>query len=407
MDRIASGALRGRYQDGVGTGSNGAPGFRPDPCAADANDRSSYAAYVDLEANVSERLLLGLAGRFEDPQGFDSNADAKASARVAVSEGLALRGSVGTGFRVPTVGQATLRKIEGALADGRLVDVLLLSPSDPLLSGIAAPLQEESSLSFGLGAVMSAGRLRVSVDFYHVEIDDRISIVNGGLLDCLLLERDGLLGGGSCDDAAAGRAGELAAIKDGLRASVPAIHSISAVDWFANDFDTTTRGVDVVATWPAALFGGSTLFTLALNYNTTEIDRISPNSPLAGADNLHVLRIEEGVPELRASLSADHEVGPLRILARVRYYDGHTDVHAIDWHVQEMGEQTLVDLELTYRVTDGIALVVGADNLFDTEADRIGLDWTGDVSSFGIMFPESAPFDTNGGFYYAKAILSL
>ena len=86
-----------------------------------------------------------------------------------------------------------------------------------------------------------------------------------------------------------------------------------------------------------------------------------------------MLRIKEGIPELRASLSAEQEVGPLRILARVRHYDGYPDVHAIDWHVQEMGDQTLVDLELTYHVTDGIALVVCADNLFDPEADRIGL----------------------------------
>lgn len=78
-----------------------------------------------------------MAGRYENPQDFDANADAKGSARIDVSEGFALRGSVGTGFRVPTVGQATLRKIEGALTDGRLVDVLLLSPTDALLSGIA------------------------------------------------------------------------------------------------------------------------------------------------------------------------------------------------------------------------------------------------------------------------------
>jgi len=86
---------------------------------------------------------------------------------------------------------------------------------------------------------------------------------------------------------------------------------------------------------------------------------------------------------------------------------GHTDIHAIDWHVQEMGEQTLVDLEVTYDVTDTITVVGGADNLFNAQADRLGLDWTGDVSSFGIMFPESAPFDTNGAFYYAKLVFAL
>jgi len=293
LDRIARGALIGRYTDGLGVGSNGAPGFRPDPCADAANDRSTLAAYADLEADVSEQLLVAVAGRYESPDGFDANVDAKASARFRASDTVALRGSVGTGFRVPTVGQATLRKIEGALADGRLVDVLLLSPADPLLNGIASPLTEESSVSFGVGAVIDIGRVQVSVDYYNIQLSDRISIVNGGSIDCLLLERDGLAGGG-CDVAS--RAGELAAIKNGLRAQVPAIFSISQVDWFANDFDTTTHGVDVVATLPAELFGGSTLFTFAMNFNRTEIDAISPNSPLAGADNLHVLRIEEGTP---------------------------------------------------------------------------------------------------------------
>ena len=395
LDKINSGNLRGRYTDAVGIGSNGAPGFRPDPCVDGKNSRSSVAAYIDLEADVTERLLVGVAGRFEDPEGFDSNFDGKFSARFKASDALALRGSVGSGFRIPTVGQANLHKVEGGLVDGRLVDSLTTGSSNPLLAGLVEPLKEESSLSFGAGIVLNAGKLELSVDYYHIDIDDRIWLV-GDEIDALLLEREGLPDG---SDA------ELAAIKDGLRSVVPDIYSIATVEWYANDFDTTTQGVDVVATYPAELMGGSTLFRLALNYNETEVDRISPKSVIT-PDSLDLIRVEDGAPEFRFTLSADHQVGPFRVLGRVRYYDSYTDIHAIDWHVQKMNARALVDLEMSYNFTDNIAVVAGADNLFDTDSEKLGLDWNNEYS-FGGKYPENSPYDINGGFYYLKLIMSM
>ena len=52
-------------------------------------------------------------------------------------------------------------------------------------------------------------------------------------------------------------------------------------------------------------------------------------------------------------------------------------------------------------------MVVGADNLLDTNSEKIANDWTGEYSSFGIKYPENSPFDTNGGFYYGKAGVSM
>lgn len=198
---------------------------------------------------------------------------------------------------------------------------------------------------------------------------------------------------------------DLMAIKDGLRSVVPDIYSIATVEWYANDFDTTTQGVDVVATYPAELMGGSTLFRLAMNYDKTEVDRISPVSVIT-PDSLDLIRVEDGTPDFRFTLSADHRVGPFGVLAQVRYYDSYTDIHAIDWHVQKMNARVLVDLELSYNVTDNIAVVAGTDNLFDTDSEKLGLDWNNEYS-FGGLYPENSPFDTNGGFYYFKLRMSM
>ena len=181
--------------------------------------------------------------------------------------------------------------------------------------------------------------------------------------DNVLMRRGCLLASGAqCD---------LAAIKEELRADVPDINSIGLLSWFANDFDTTTRGLDLVATFPMEMAGGTTLFTLAANWNKTEIDRIRDFSPLVGADAIERLRIEEGTPDFRASLTSDYQTGPFRVLGRLRYYGKHIDVYAVDWNVQEMDARALLDVEVAYNMTDNLALVVGADNVLDQEAERL------------------------------------
>ncbi len=62
-------------QQGFGIGSNGFPGFKPQD--ASENDRTSWAAYVDLEADVLENLTLGIAGRYEDYDDFGDTINGK------------------------------------------------------------------------------------------------------------------------------------------------------------------------------------------------------------------------------------------------------------------------------------------------------------------------------------------
>ena len=58
----------GPTNNALPVGSNGFPGYSPD--FTSAFDRGSKAVYLDLEADVSDRLLVGAAGRLEDFPGF-------------------------------------------------------------------------------------------------------------------------------------------------------------------------------------------------------------------------------------------------------------------------------------------------------------------------------------------------
>ena len=85
------------------------PGFRPSN-EVDAS-RSSYAGYLDFEADVLKWLRLGLAGRFEHYTDFGDTSDFKITARIEASRQLVFRGAASTGFRAPSLGQTNFSAI--------------------------------------------------------------------------------------------------------------------------------------------------------------------------------------------------------------------------------------------------------------------------------------------------------
>ena len=91
--------------EGFPSGSNGFPGFSPDQSGS--SDQSSYAAYVDLEAPITDRWTVGAAVRYEDYSEFGSSTTGKLSTRFEVTPGLALRATASSGFRAPTPGQTS------------------------------------------------------------------------------------------------------------------------------------------------------------------------------------------------------------------------------------------------------------------------------------------------------------
>ncbi len=411
VGKIGDGSIIAKYPK-LGIGSNGFPGFRPDPCRSAKHDRSSVAAYVDFEADVSERLLLGYAARHEDPEDFDSTLDAKFTARYQATDAFAVRGSVGTGFRVPTVGQANILNVTTTLVDGKLTDELTVPPTDPLLAGIAEPLEAEESVNAGFGVVFNVGALDVTVDYYHIEVDDRIALTSTEFLDCLLLRKDGKTG--TCgknsadgqvtydynlDNLDSTISDRITEMRNELRPAVPAIDSVAQVRYFANDFDTTTEGVDIVATYPMEILGGATQFTFAGNYTHTKVKNANPDT----INNLTKHQIEEGRPRVRWSVTADRQKGPWRVLGRVRYYGDHIDYQSFEESLfQEQSPRFLMDLEVGYSLNDNIELVAGAENLLDEEARKSKYS-----SILGNEYPDSVPFDSNGGFYYLKAVASF
>lgn len=360
---------------GFGIGSNGFPGFKP--ADGGISTRRNYAAYVDLEAPITEAFLLGGALRFEDYDTFGSTTNYKITAQLHLTEDLSLRSSISTGFRAPTVGQANVSNVQTNLDGGVLVDSALLPPTNPVALQLGGTeLQPEESQSYTFGGIYTNGDFFMTVDYYNIQVEDRIS-----QSDKIVLTDE--------DKAALSAAG------------VANANSLQQVSFFTNDFDTTTQGIDVVANYTADLFAGSSTFSLAYNWNETEVTK---SSDITGA--FKVKRLEEDLPNHRGTLTWAQTWEDFSVFTRMNYYGEYQGVH-VDYDATAITADAAVtvDMEASYFVSDAVTLSVGAQNIFDQEAERINIPIEQDIpnNNWGGVYYETSPYGINGGFYYVKA----
>ena len=364
------------FNQGFGIGSNGFAGFTPD--IAGVWDQQNYAIYLDFEGDVTENLVLGLATRFEDFDTFGTTTNTKFSALWRATDTLKFRTTLSTGFRAPTPGQSNVSNVTTASISGtgELVQQGTLSPTNPIaVTAGGAALQPEESDNFSFGVVWDVtDALNVTIDAYEIEITDRIA----------------LTGNFSLTDA---QRAELVAAK------VPGASDMQTFRFFTNDFDTTTDGIDVVATYSTELMGGVTDFTFVYNETDTEVDK----SSLLSASRINAL--EALLPESRWNLSAVHNVGDWTILARYmyvgesEYYYGLNDLGNPD--ITTLDDQSQLDLEIT-RDFGNYQITLGAENITDDYPEKD----TG-VTCCGAIYPEFAPLGFMGAFYYLRLGIDL
>ena len=363
----------GPYQQyGFGTGSNGFGGFNP--ASSGTWDRANIAAYLDLEVNATENWRIGGAVRWEDFDGFGSTTNFKLATHFRLSEAFALRGSFGTGFRAPTPGQSNARNVSTVVnaATNAFEERGTIGSTHPVAMALGGrELDPEESENLSLGAVFALDNgLSLTVDYFRIDVDDRIALT--GLFPVTDAIKEALLAAG-----------------------VPEAWEFTSVRYFANDFDTRTEGVDVVLTygWETGL--GSTDLLLSFNHTTTDVRDFREGSPITGGDTID--NLERGAPETRFNLTATHSIDQWYLVARYSYFGDWYDDHS----AAEFDGYGLVDLLVQYSFAGGLAVTVGAENLFDEYPDE--------AINFGNgrKYPRYSPAGHNGALVYAKVSYTM
>ena len=367
----------GLAAQGFGVGSNGFPGFQP----GDAGDNtvSAFAAYFDVETDLSDALLVNGAVRYENYDEFGDTFDGKGAIRLQVSDNFALRASASTGFRVPTAGQANLRNVTTEFNMGRLADIATLPPTNPVaVQKGAQPLTPETSTNLTLGAVFGLGAADITLDYYNIQIKDRVAFTSR--FNLTQSDIDALLAAGVSDAT-----------------------SFTSVRFFTNQQDVKASGVDVVASVPFDIGDGVTNLQLAANFSSIELTRFNPD--FTGESRR--LQIEEGRPGSRITGTLTHSQGSWRVMGRLRYYGDYYDDPTNSGGLPPAGNafypgaSTLFDFEAAFDVNDSVSVLVGLQNAFDTYPDINPSGQNGEVA--GLIYPESSPFGFNGGYYYMRA----
>lgn len=365
---ISSYAIGPLVSQGFALGSNGFNGFNPR--TAGSHSRDNWAVYIDAEAPFTDQFRLAAAVRHEDFSDFGGTTNWKLTGRYDFTDAFAMRGAISTGFRAPTPGQANAEQVTTSFINGALRDTAVLSPNNPIAQFYGAqPLTPEESKNASLGLVWNSGGWLVTGDWYQIKTEDRIAL--SAFFTVSDADRAALVAGGN-----------------------PEAASISEVQFFVNDFDTTTTGFDLVSSYDSDHFGGKTTYALAANWNKTEVDDFTPGI----ITPIRIKKLEESLPRTKGYVSVNHQREVFSANLRVNYYGSFFEDHLDDGGLPiEEGSAVTLDAEIGWKFASGLYFNVGAQNLLDEVPDES--PW-GFIA--GAQYPSHTPYGFNGGFYYAR-----
>ncbi|HEX8055057.1 MAG TPA: TonB-dependent receptor [Novosphingobium sp.] len=399
--------------------------------------RDAEAIYIDLIAKPTDAWQIDAAGRFEHYSDFGDTVIGKLTTRYDFSDAFALRGTVSTGFRAPTLQESGYSSTNV----GPTSATLQLAPSSPgaAAAGFGA-LKPEKSLNFSAGVVIRPiPRLVVTLDGYYIKIRDRI-VSSGSItgqdsspFPVLGIPRTNIINGVTAYQLVQNA---IAASGKNLDPTVVQSGSL-AIQTFTNGIDTRTYGLELSARYPVELSFGKLDLSLGANYNDTKVTK----NKLGNLFNLAAYSIiEDSSPKFKSVFGALFSSGGFTLNSRATYYSKTTTLvqpNAFSTTVRPItGDGTagyyegvvkaavIFDLEASYDLTKFLNIAVGANNLFNKKPEIPALvadydpanpraGWLAGRSPYvngggTINGPYThGPYGTNGGYYYARLSLNF
>jgi iron complex outermembrane recepter protein len=372
---------------GFGGGSQGFAGFKPSSEVGRA--REAIGAYVDLEVNVTDALLVSGALRYEDYSDFGDNISGKVSARYDFSEGFALRGSVSNGFRAPSLQQQFFTTFSTNVVAGVPLEIATVPSTSAIGLALGGKqLEPETSINYSLGAVVRFGGFNITLDAYQIEIKDRIVLsenLSGAAITNLLVTNG--------------------------------VQGISTARFFLNGVDSTTTGAELVASYRLITDFGRFDFTASGSVNETKVDKV-PSVPALAAigltgtalfNRINTLTLTEGQPKEKASFNTTWSLGDFGATFKANYYGSVTEPGADAVRDIVLAPEALFDFEGRYKVADKYTFTLGVENFTDVYPKKTPgttvltpTTFTTLNNSGALGFSRYSPFGFSGRYVYGK-----
>ncbi len=392
------------------------PGFQRDV----DESRTNIGVYGDVEFGFDNGFKVGTAGRLERYSDFGSSLTGKLSLRYDFTPQFAVRGSINTGFRAPSLHQLYFTNVSTQFVTNEAGETVAQERgtypnNSSVANALGIPeLKEEQSLNFSGGIVARISpTTSLTVDAFRVAVQDRI-VISGSFT-----------------------ASRLAGIPDAI-AGLEAVNA-TAAQFFTNAAETVTQGMEFSFNSLHAWRNGSVLdFGISGMLVNTELEG-SVNAPMLlagledtifGSQDRSILT--EWQPNTRVQGMVDYSLGRFKIGGALRYFGSYWvqeggslgerpcgasafSASSIGGSRQQFCGKWLTDLHVGFKFLKYAELTVGAQNLLNTVPDQnhVGQTRSGRLEdSSGQVIIESpgiflfsrraAPFGFNGGFYYAR-----
>jgi iron complex outermembrane receptor protein len=367
-------------------GAQALPGLAP--VSASDNSRNVIGTYIDLLTHITPKWQIDLAGRYEHYNDVGDTTNGKISTRYDFTPAVAVRGSVSTGFRAPSLAQEyyTNINVSPASASG----LLAANSAAAKLIG-SQGLKPEQSTNYNVGFVLTpTNNLHFAIDAYQIDIRNRIVL------------------GGTASGAEAIAAIEAAGLT--VPSSIPA--SAVSASYFTNGASTRTRGLDLTGSWHMGMGRyGQVDWDLGVNFNTTSVTHIATGANGAPALNAQQIGwLTTSTPKNKIIIGGTwrrdkwavtlHETRFGETSGQETYIVGPNAFSTTQFIHFENAARYVTDVEVRYDVTKKFQIAVGANNLFDVyptklpyQAQLEGAQYDAFASTIGV----------NGGFYYLRA----
>ncbi|WP_375382487.1 TonB-dependent receptor plug domain-containing protein [uncultured Sphingomonas sp.] len=408
------------------------------PTNASDHSRHDVSEYVDISLKPVEPLVIDAAARHENYSDFGGTTVFKVTSRYDFSPAFAIRGTVSTGFRAPTLAEEYYSGINVSVSS--LSGVFAPNSSGAASLGIAG-LKPEKSNNYSFGIVVHpAPRLTATLDLYAIYLRDRIA--QSGAFVGYSNNCKYLTAANAYTTPAAAAAGYAAivgsaactgvispSVLTALSANGVPINSVIAaidsgasgslsINTFVNGVNTITHGADFLTTYSSD-FGklGSVDWSLAVNYNYTKVNRVS--APPANVNQAQLLldlgaltTLTDTTPKFRATAGALWNLGFVEINLRESfygptYYEATFPTNASQYVDVPIHSAFITDIEASFKVAKMLRISLGANNVFNKYPNMFPGDFRAaqySISSTAYVqkYPSTSPFGVDGGYYYGR-----
>jgi iron complex outermembrane receptor protein len=327
----------------------------------------------------------------------------KLTGRYDFTEKIAVRGTISSGFRAPTLAE----EYYSATNISPTAGFVQLAPNSPgaRLLGIEG-LKPETSTNYGLGLVLHPlPDLIATLDAYQIDIHNRIV--------------------GSANIYGSGNPGgpNSPAVVDAIKANGNVLDPTvtqTGVNVFINGADTRTRGVDFVAAHADDLGSlGRLSWSFSGSYGSTIVTgqlpppvQIQPQAPL---NQTALSFLTTASPNYRIIFGAVWEKGKWSLsLRQLIYGQSSEEIEGDDGHFYSVriNATPITNIAVSYAPTDKVKFSIGADNVFNTFPNQVNskLIRTYLIANDGMgayTYPVFAPYGVNGGYYYGRVTIGF